>query len=58
MSMKLEIDSWDYKEAISAVDKLLANIKCSCIACSDGGDNLKDMPSATEIVDIVIDKII
>ncbi len=53
MSMKLEVDSWDYKEAIKKVDDLLNNINCTC-----GEGDLKDMPSATEIVDIVIDTII
>ncbi len=56
--MKLEVESYDYQKAIEKVDKLLADISCSCIACSDGDDNLKDIPSATEIVDIVIEQII
>jgi hypothetical protein len=56
--MKLEVEDFDYQQAIDKVDKLLANISCACIACSDGGDNLKDMPSAAEIVDLVIDTII
>ena len=56
--MKLEVEDYDYQEAIRAVDKLLENIHCSCIACSDGEDNLTDLPTAVEIVDKVIDKII
>lgn len=51
--MKLEVDSFDYKEAIKKVDDLLNNIHCTC----DESD-LKDVPSATEIVDIVVDTII
>lgn len=52
MSLQIEIDSFDYKEAIRKVDDLLANIHCTC----DNND-LKDMPSATEIVDVIWDTI-
>jgi len=51
--MKLEVESYDYKEAVRKVDDLLANIHCTC-----DDNNLKDTPSASEIVDIVIDTII
>ena len=56
--MKLEVKVYDYQEAIRAVDKLLENIHCSCIACLDCEDNLTDLPTAEQIVDKVIDKII
>ena len=51
--MSVKVDSWDYKEAIKKVDNLLSNIACKC-----ADSNLQDMPSAVEIVDIVIDTII
>ena len=51
--MKLEVESYDYKEAVRKVDELLADITCKC-----GDSNLQDCPSASEIVDIVIDTII
>jgi len=51
--MKLEVDSFDYREAIKKVESMLENITCKC-----GDSNLQDMPSATEIVDVVIDTII
>ena len=51
--MKLEVDSYDYGQAVAAVDKLLTNINCSC---KEG--ELQDMPSADEIVDKVIEAII
>jgi hypothetical protein len=54
--MKLEVEDWDYDQAIQAVDKLLSSIYCSCEG--EGKGILQDMPSSAEIVDAVIDKII
>ena len=48
MSMKIEVDSWDYSEAVRKINELFAS-RCP---------NLQDCPSAVEIVDIVIDTII
>ena len=46
MSPKIQVDSWDYKEAIEKVNKLL-----------DRETDIKNI-SGTEIVDLVIDIIL
>ena len=43
MSVKIQVDSWDYKEAIAKVNELL-----------DNETDIKNI-SGTEIVDLVID---
>lgn len=53
MSMHIEVDSWDYSEAVRKVETLLANIHCTC----DKND-IKNVPSGSEIVDIILDTII
>ena len=50
MSLKIDIDDWDYKGAVEAIEKLLNNIKIKC-------DDIENMPSAEEIVDTVWDNI-
>ncbi len=51
--MKLEVDSFDYQEAIKAVDDLLSHIY------SDNPDvDIHNIPNGAQIVDIVIDKIV
>ena len=53
MSIQLKVDSWDYREAIKKVENLLKDITCKC-----GDTSLQNLPSATEIVDTIIDTII
>lgn len=57
MSLKVEIDSYDYKEAIKEVQKLLDKIKASY---DDEKEEITftGIPEAEEIVDIVWDKIV
>ena len=50
MSMQLKVDSWDYKEAIKKVNKLLDD-------AMNNGEGIETI-SGTEIVDLVIDTII
>ena len=49
--MKLEVESYDYQKAIEKVDKLLSVITAE-------GATIQNIPSATEIVDLVIEAII
>ena len=46
MSVKIEVDGWDYKEAIRKVNELL-----------DKETDIKNL-SGTEIVDLVIDTVL
>lgn len=52
MSLKIEIDKWDYKEACEAVEKLLNDMEAD-----DGMAKILNVPSGAEIVDLVWDKI-
>lgn len=56
MACKIVMDDWDYKRAIEAVQKLLDEIE----AVQEEDESLpeiKKMPSASHIVDTVLDHI-
>jgi len=53
--MECKVEAYDYSEAIKAVQILLDKIFCNC---ERGNTDLDNVPSAVEIVDLVIDKII
>ena len=54
MSLQVEMDSYDYDQAIKVVQKLLNAIDIECDN-PDSKTELKDVPDATEIVDLVWD---
>ena len=59
MSLQVDMDKWDYQEAVKAVQKLLNNIDYSLSGDFEGEPKVRldSMPSAEEIVDLVWDKI-
>ena len=56
MSLQVDMDKWDYQEAIKAVQKLLDDIE---VQHDNESDPIKllNVPRAEDIVDLVWDKI-
>ena len=57
MGLEVSIYSYDYEQARKIVNKMLDNISCSCLKCSDGKDNIQNLPSADDIIDAIWDAI-
>ena len=55
MSLNVEIDRYDYPDAVKAVQKLLDKIEA--VPIDDYNAKLESLPSAAEIVDAVWDAI-
>ena len=55
MSLQVNMDKWDYQEAIKQVQKMLDDIEAFCVENNSNKVKIENIPSATDIVDKVWD---